>query len=237
MRSERKHVKWHDSLHLVGTSQHLQIPSQCLRITRYIYHSIRLSPFHGIYKLPGTSASRRIHNNHIKLFSAAGSFNHIISRIAAYEIYILHTIGFGIFAGILYGIPAWCTPDDAAEFIAVEGGEVEYLTFYNPDILGSGTILIVTDSNGDIQEVYLLALRGDMDGDADLTSDDVSVLRNVIYGIRGFEYDDPDNENFVILPACDLTGDYSIDLDDSALLRNMFVIGTPVDQAYGGEVE
>lgn len=140
-------------------------------------------------------------------------------------------------SGILYGIPAWCTPDDAAEFIAVEGGDVEYLTFYDPDILGSGTILIVTDSNGDIQEVYLLALRGDMDGDADLTSDDVSVLRNVIYGIRGFEYDDPDNENFVILPACDLTGDYSIDLDDSALLRNMFVIGTPVDQAYGGEVE
>ena len=138
---------------------------------------------------------------------------------------------------VIYGLPAWGTPDDVAEFITVEGGEIEYITFYDPDCIGSGTIAVVLDGNGDIQAVYLLAIRGDMDGDADLTSDDVAILRNVAYGIRGYEFDDPDNPNYVLLPAADTTGDADLDLEDASLVRNMFYGGTPVDQAYGGIVE
>ncbi len=141
-------------------------------------------------------------------------------------------------SGIIYGIPAWCDIDTAYEFITVEGGEVYFIPVYeDPDLVGSGTVAILTDTDGNIQEAYILALRGDMDGDTELTSDDVAILRNVAYGIRGYEYDDPDNPNYVILPAADTTGDGVIDTEDAALVRNMFYIFTPVDQANGGEVE
>jgi len=140
-------------------------------------------------------------------------------------------------SGIIYGLPAYFDIDTASEIFVVSGGDIEIITLDDPDVVGSGSLLIVMDGNGDIQEVYLLAIRGDMNGDADITANDVTTIRNVVYSKPGYDYFDPENENFVVLPAADATGDADVDLADAGLIRNMFYKNTPVDQAYGGEIE
>ncbi len=134
-------------------------------------------------------------------------------------------------SGTVFGIPAYADEEMIAELFYIEGGEA-YVIPYG-DAASSGSIVVLLDENGEVQDAYVLALRGDLNGDGSLDMNDINRLRNAMKFRTGYLYDDPDQPESILLPATDLNGDEGYDNTDINFANRIYKSYYLLDQAYG----
>lgn len=105
---------------------------------------------------------------------------------------------------------------------------------------GTGSFLVIKEAaDGPIEQLYLIVLRGDANGDGEITSTDKAYMSNYINSVEGFQYDWSMGEDDYILLALDLDGSGWADTIDvpfySPIVSGVSDLKQDVGGLYDGE--
>lgn len=136
--------------------------------------------------------------------------------------------------GVIFGIPQQASSDDVIDLFTIENGTVEIIEA-KANICGTGSLFVVRDTAGNVVKTYVVAYRGDLNSDADVTSPDVSLLNRCTSITPGYIYDEPTEPEDVRIKfaAADITGDGQITTADLAAIKYIQSESKPVDQGTG----
>lgn len=133
--------------------------------------------------------------------------------------------------GVLYGLPDSFDKQVVESIFNIQNASIE-VTKSPVGFYGTGSLVVVRRLDGSVYKCYIIAYRGDINGDGLIDADDLSCL--IFYqagGIDGYYYDE---ENRYLLVAMDLTGDKNIDSEDLATMIYYQVLDIDFNQAKGG---
>ncbi len=146
-----------------------------------------------------------------------------------------YEIGDGDYAGtpidgVLYGVPMAFGEDDIVSLFNVENAEARVLE--NPyGQFGTGSVIMFEDLDGNALKAYVIAIRGDTNGDGIMSPDDITPMEYNNLGVDGYYYDDGiDN---CMLAGFDCDGDGAILPDDISVLDYYHSMYIDFGQAYG----
>ena len=140
--------------------------------------------------------------------------------------------------GVIVGIPYYAFPEDIEGLLNVSGGYIVTLPYLGPGSVGwddsaaSGTLLFIFDEYDELQATYLLALRGDLNNDGDITSNDVGALELGMRQAEGYDFGNETAPEMLLFTAADVNNDWIIDSNDLGLLEPV-AVGQLYDQAEG----
>ena len=150
--------------------------------------------------------------------------------------------------GYIYGLETRLEEDELlAKYLAVEGDGRLEVTLTKYGVCGTGTMVEVIDNQtGEVVETYYIIIFGDINGDADLDSIDISMLEEESLGYTMWSKNIPDNDayDYCKLRAGDITelnedgtaGDGSIGTADAAVFRDVKFGLAEIDQKTGAVI-
>lgn len=139
--------------------------------------------------------------------------------------------------GVITGICTDADEDILSEMFIVEGCSVEFTPSNTRGAYGTGSYVIITDDSTDeVMACYLIAIRGDLNGDGKINASDKTPLSRRCAYMDGYMYDDPEADECFKFVAADINGSGTITNADYTAL-NMGIYGVRIiNQPDGGYV-
>ncbi len=140
----------------------------------------------------------------------------------------------GVIVG--YGVGAY---DEATASRIFANSQVENGSFtITPNNLGiysTDSVVRIYDNDGVLKYTYLICLRGDVNGDADINTTDSGEIMGMAVYADGYLYQfDPSMGRIASAYAADVNNDYSYDLSDMSVCDEVSVYMMAIDQVNGG---
>ncbi len=146
--------------------------------------------------------------------------------------------------GVIYGLPRGCTeadlvvtPENPNGIFTLDGCELELI----PGAKGkasSGSVAIIKDSkDGRVLAIYILAFRGDLNGDGNINATDKKTYSLYVANRDGYCFTDNSVPECVFLPALDLDGNAKVNASDNKLAQSQWAGVKTVNQVTGGYMD
>lgn len=135
--------------------------------------------------------------------------------------------------GLIFGIP-----EDGVEGVetiidvdaAPENFEFDFVESENG--YGTGSLIVITDTDTDEISIYMIVLRGDIDGDGTIDGTDQGMIYD-FYSGEDWEYDDTLKQNYY---GADTDFDGSVDMVDYSNYYDYFSSSADISQIEDGEL-
>ena len=139
--------------------------------------------------------------------------------------------------GILYGVPEYFSDEDIAKCFKTENCSVTVTENTDSGSFGSGSLAVIKDNDDNVLAIYVIAFRGDLDGDGGADFADVTYLEYCSVDEEGYMYNYEEMPEALYFAAGDINADWYVDAMDVPYLEAYAYDFVEINQPYGGSYE
>lgn len=119
----------------------------------------------------------------------------------------------------VYGTPLFATQADILSMFQTTGCDVTAVPNSQGNYSTGAYIIMTNSTTQEVEGCYFIILRGDVDGDSDILSGDLSNVRLASVLASGYQWTSTSDPNRHLVAACDANNDKAFDIGDVTAIR------------------